>query len=158
VAGALLLLLAALAAGSRLRLLVRRSRWLLLMLLLIFGWMTPGTPMPALPGASFEGVQQGGDHVARLLLALAALALMLRLLTPVELVTGARTLLAPLALLGPWRDRLAVRVALTLEAVENSAADVAPGDRLLLPQRRFGPLDGVLALFSLGLPLLSLCS
>ncbi|OHC60341.1 MAG: hypothetical protein A2040_05565 [Rhodocyclales bacterium GWA2_65_19] len=115
----LVLTLAALfVAGGHLRLLLRRSRWLLLTMLIMFGWLTPGTPLPNLPGASQEGLLLAADNIARLIVALSIVALILKVLPPPELVAGMRSLLAPLAFLGVSRDRIAVRLALTLNEVE----------------------------------------
>lgn len=117
----LVLALAALfVAGAHLRLLLRRSRWLLLTMLIMFGWLTPGTPLPNLPGASQEGLLLAADNIARLIVALSIVALILKVLPPPELVAGMRSLLAPLAFLGIPRDRIAVRLALTLNEVEAS--------------------------------------
>ncbi|OHC72978.1 MAG: hypothetical protein A3H93_10770 [Rhodocyclales bacterium RIFCSPLOWO2_02_FULL_63_24] len=117
----LVLTLAALfVAGGHLRLLLRRSRWLLLTMLIMFGWLTPGTPLPNLPGASQEGLLLAADNIARLIVALSIVALILKVLPPPELVAGMRSLLAPLAFLGVSRDRIAVRLALTLNEVEAS--------------------------------------
>lgn len=144
-------------AGVHLRLLVRRSRWLLLTMLLLFGWMTPGTPVALVPGASLEGLQLAAEHGTRLLLALCALALMLRLLSPVQLVTGIRTLLAPFAPIGMLRDRVAVRLALTLEEVERSIGnggndDAFPLNPMLhLPATSCGRADVGLGLVSTAL-------
>lgn len=115
-----LTLAALIGATADLRLLVRRSRWLLLTMLVMFGWLTPGTPLPGIPGASQEGLLLAADNIARLLIALATLALLLKVLDPPKLVAGMRSLLAPLALLGFPRDRIAVRLALTLHEVEAS--------------------------------------
>ena len=89
-------------------------------MLVMFGWLTPGTPLPGIPGASQEGLLLAADNIARLLIALATLALLLKALNPSQLVAGMRALLAPLALLGFSRDRIAVRLALTLHEVEAS--------------------------------------
>ncbi len=145
----LLLLGALFAAATHLQKLLRRSRWLLLMLVVLFGWMTPGTPVAQLPGASLEGLQLGAEQLGRLILALAALAIVLRVLSPVELVAGMRTLLRPLEFVGLPRDRIAVRVALTLEAVENAAGGMASTAVLRLPQQAFGLADGAVAILSL---------
>jgi len=146
-------LTALIAAVSHLRLLVRRSRWLLLTMLLMFGWLTPGTPLPLIPGASQEGLLLGAESLARLLIALSAVALILKALSPAELVAGMRSLLAPLALLGISRDRIVVRLALTLEEVE--AARKGPDDgqsgvaaTLTLPAEVFGATDFFLGILS----------
>lgn len=100
---------------------LRRSRWLLLTMLMLFGWMTPGTAVPGLPMATREGLSLAAEHVARLLLAIATVSgAAPSRLSPAELVSGLRTLLAPLAPLGGFRDRLAVRLMLTLEEVESA--------------------------------------
>ena len=118
--GLVLSLLALAVSGSHLRLLLRRSRWLLLAMLVMFGWLTPGTPLANIPGASLEGLLLAADNVVRLLIALATVALILKALPVPELVAGMRSLMAPLTLFGIPRDRIAVRLALTLNAVETS--------------------------------------
>jgi len=70
-----LALVALLAATSHLRLLLRRSRWLLLTMLVMFGWLTPGTPMQFIPGATQEGLLLAVANLARLLVALCTVAL-----------------------------------------------------------------------------------
>lgn len=119
-AGLALALVALVAANAHLRLLLRRSRWLLLTMLVMFGWLTPGTPLPNLPGASHEGLLLAADNIARLVAALATVALILKALQPPELVAGMRSLLAPLVVFRIPRDRIAVRLALTLNEVEAS--------------------------------------
>ena len=144
-----LALVALVAATSHLRLLVRRSRWLLLTMLVMFGWLTPGTPLPGIPGASQEGLLLAAENLARLIIALSTVALILRVLAPPELVAGIRSLLAPLALLGISRDRIAVRLALTLNEVESSRSGQS-GDSggvaatLTLPAAAPGAADIVL--------------
>lgn len=131
-----LTLAALVAAPSDLHLLLRRSRWLLLTMLVMFGWFTPGTPLPGLPGASQEGLLLAADNIARLLIALAALAMLLKALDPPKLVAGMRSLLAPMAMLGFPRDRIAVRLALTLREVEasrNGVSNEPAATSLVLP-------------------------
>lgn len=115
-----LALVASIAATTHMRLLLRRSRWLSLTMLIMFGWFTPGTPVANLPGASLEGLLLAAENIARLIIALSAVALLLKALTPAELVAGMRALLVPFVLLGVSRDSVAVRLALTLQEVENS--------------------------------------
>ncbi len=138
---------------------LRRSRWLLLTMLVLFGWMTPGTPIPVLPMATQEGLGLAAEHIARLLLAIATVAVLLSCLSTVELVSGLRTLLAPLAPLRGFRDRLAVRLMLTLEEVENvRRGDEALGmtvARLTLPMTSRGGVDYLAALGSAALLLIA---
>ena len=123
-----LALTASIAAKYHFPLLVRRSRWLLLSMLVMFGWLTPGTPLPGIPGASQEGLLLAAENLARLVVALSVVALILKTLPSPDLIAGLRALLAPLALLGISRDRIAVRLALTLSEVETarSGADGEP--------------------------------
>lgn len=152
-----LMLLALLAAGPHFFLLVRRSRWLLLTMLVMFGWLTPGTPLPGIPGASEEGLLLAAENLSRLLVAISIVALILKVLPATRLVAGIRTLLAPLALTGISRDRIAVRLALTLEEVEAARREPAGQSgsvaaRFSLPATAFGATDfflGVLAVFLL---------
>ena len=152
-AGLGITLVALVAATSHLRLLVRRSRWLLLTMLVMFGWLTPGTPLLNIPGASQEGLLLAGDNVARLLIALSIVALILKALSPSELVAGMRSLLAPLALLKISRNRIAVRLALTLNEVETSRIGESSeqgrmASTLTLPASVFGMADVILGLLA----------
>ena len=147
---------ALLAAYSHLILLLQRSRWLLLTMLVMFGWLTPGTPLPGVPGASQEGLLLAAGNIARLLIALSTVALILRALPPPALVAGMRSLLAPLRLIRISRDRVAVRLALTLNEVESSrqAGGRGPGHMpsiLTLPAAGFAAADLVLAALALAL-------
>lgn len=148
-ASLVLILAAVITARHHFGLLFRRSRWLLLTLLILFGWLTPGTPLPGIPGASQEGLLLAAENLGRLLIALAVVAMLLTALTPAELVAGLRSLLAPLSLLGISRDRIAVRLALTLEEVEASRQgrrDDPEGmaATLSLPAARYGVADFLL--------------
>ena len=142
-----MLVLSALVLAQRhFGLILRRSRWLLFTMLVLFGWMTPGTPVPAIPGATLEGLLLAAENLARLLLAIGTVALLLTALPPAALVSGLRTLLAPLVALGVSRDRLAVRLVLTLQEVEASrrGADKDAGaaaTSLFLPATGCGVLD-----------------
>lgn len=160
--GLLLLLLCLIAIGLASALarrhfaaILRRSRWLLLTMLVLFGWMTVGTPVPGLPGATREGLLLATDNIARLLVAIAVVALLLNRLPPPTLVSGLRTLLAPLAPLGDFRDRLSVRLMLTLQVVDaarSGAEEGAPSlTRLALPAPAKGLADVLAAIGSMAL-------
>jgi hypothetical protein len=129
----------------------------------MFGWLTPGTPLPGVPGASHEGLLLAADNIARLLIALSSLAMLLNILAPADLVAGMRGLLAPVALLGFPRDRIAVRLALTLREVEASrhGADREPATMagcLVLPAFAPGTTDFFLGVLSAVLVLGALLS
>ena len=108
---------------SRLKLiqLVRRTRWIMLSLLAIYAYSTPGKPLSEALGIfspSHEGLSDGVLQLARLLAALAALAILLDRLHRQHLIAGLYTLFAPMQWLGISRERIAVRLALTLHYSE----------------------------------------
>jgi energy-coupling factor transporter transmembrane protein EcfT len=117
-----IVLLAAMFISSRKFLkLLRRTRWIMLSLLVIYAYTTPGQPLfDALgvfsPGR--EGLSEGVMQLARLLAAIAGLAILLDRLHRQQLIAGLYFLLAPLQLFGMSRERVAVRLALTLQYAE----------------------------------------
>lgn len=101
--------------------LLRRTRWIMLSLLLIYAYSTPGQPLFGGFGSfspTREGLGDGALQLARLLAALAALAILLDRLHRQQLIAGLYTLFAPLQLIGLSRERVAVRLALTLHYAE----------------------------------------
>ncbi|MFN3750473.1 MAG: hypothetical protein ACK4SR_03810 [Thiobacillus sp.] len=116
--------LSAPARGLLLKLL-RRTRWLFVVLALAYAYTLPGIPAwPALGWASpsMEGLAAGGLRVARLALLLAGLAVLLALTAHARLLYGLYVLAAPLAALGLDRRALVVRLGLTLDYVETAPA------------------------------------
>lgn len=111
-------LLAVSIAPAVFRRLLRRSRWLLLAVLLLFGWMTPGMPVPWLPGATLDGLQQAMEQFSRLVISIAMVAMLLSRLDTVSLLTACHGLLHPLRLFGIDVDRLVLRLALTLHQLD----------------------------------------
>jgi len=113
--------LALLVSARKLMELLRRTRWIMLSILLIYAFSTPGQPLLDVLGKlspSREGLGDGVLQLIRLLAALAGLAILLDRLHRQQLIAGLYTLLAPLQLLGMSRERVAVRMALTLHYVE----------------------------------------
>lgn len=102
--------------------LLHRTRWIMLSLLLIYAYSTPGQPlledMFGMFSPSREGLIDGVSQLTRLLAALAALAILLDRLHRQQLIAGLYTLFAPLQWIGLSRERLAVRLALTLHYAE----------------------------------------
>lgn len=117
-----ILLLATLAVSGRKFIhLLRRTRWIMLSLLLIYAWSTPGQPLLPQTGMfspTHEGVIDGSLQLLRLLAALGGLAILLDRLHRQQLIAGLYTLFAPLRLFGLSRERAAVRLALTLHYAE----------------------------------------
>jgi energy-coupling factor transporter transmembrane protein EcfT len=116
-----------LSAGLLLRLL-RRTRWILFSLLLIYAYTTPGTVLLAQIGVlspTREGLLDGLVQLLRLLSVLSGLAILLELLPQAQLISGLYTLAYPLHWFGLSRERIAVRLALTLEYAEIAMSETA---------------------------------
>lgn len=168
-ATALVLFCALLLSGRKFVQLLRRTRWVMLSLLLVYAYTTPGIPLLDAPfSPSREGLTDGLLQLARLLDALAGLAILLDRLHRQQLIAGIYTLFIPLQWLGLSRARFAVRLALTLQYAEaamlrgkgswqdslNSLFEPHPvaTRQLELPLCRFGIHDALL----LGMALLLL--
>ena len=103
--------------------LLRRTRWLLAVLLLTYAYTLPGAALwPTLGWASpsIGGVQQGTLRAGRLVLMLAGLAMLLAYTTRPRLIYGLYVLAWPLTWLGFDRRAFAVRLGLTLDYVEHA--------------------------------------
>jgi hypothetical protein len=112
-------------AGSDVLRLLRRARWLLLAIAVLFAFATPGERLPPPLGGlglTVDGLMAGGEHLLRLVLLLATLAWLWRALGSDGLLSGLHCLLHPL---GSVRDRIVVRLVLALDYVERERP---PGD------------------------------
>lgn len=119
--GLVMVLLAFYFAPSRLWQLFRRTRWIMFSLLLVYAYSTAGQPIvPAwgLWSPTLEGMGDGALQLSRLLAALSGLAILLHRLSRSELIAGLYQLFTPLHWIGLPRERLAVRLALTLQYAE----------------------------------------
>ncbi|AHK78787.1 hypothetical protein M911_05945 [Ectothiorhodospira haloalkaliphila] len=139
---------------------VGRLKWFFLSIILVFGWFTPGTPLLALApelSPSREGLLLGLQRSLVLVLAVGAVVWLLETTRRDDLVKGLLWLTRPLAILGFPRERFAVRLVLTLEALPRVGllareardhANEAPrglGKRLqALGERAAGLFQGVL--------------
>ncbi|MEO6976685.1 MAG: hypothetical protein ABI144_12545 [Gallionella sp.] len=120
-AAGFILLVAMFISAHKLRQLLRRTRWIMLSLLLVYAYSTPGQPVLEAFGVfspSREGMGDGVLQLTRLLSVLAGLAILLDRLHRKQLIAGLYTLFAPLQLIGVSRERVAVRLALTLHYAE----------------------------------------
>lgn len=118
-----LLLTATVCAHGRLRQLLRRTRWIMLSLLAIYAWATPGEPVWSGGGSyspTVEGLTDGAIQLLRLTGALGALAILLSRLSQQQLIGGLYALSYPLKAWGGLRARLAVRLSLTLRYAEET--------------------------------------
>jgi len=105
--------------------LVRRTRILLIVMLLLYAFTTDGTPL--FPGwvhayPSYEGFMAGVLQAWRVLLMIAALAVVFAYLPRQKLLAGIYVLLLPLKPLGMPIERFAVRLWLTLHYTETAPA------------------------------------
>ena len=108
---------------SRFILLLRRTRWILFSMFIIYAYTTPGDALwPQLGSFSpaADGVVDGLMQLARLLAVLAGLSILLASLSQSQLIAGLYTLSRPFCILGLSRERLAVRLALTLRYAESA--------------------------------------
>lgn len=109
---------------------VRRMRWLFLSIFIIYAFGTPGELLPQFPvsfAPTFEGINLGWQQIEKLLLALAALALLVTRTSKEHLMLGLYMLLRPLKLAGLNVERFAARLMLTLNYVEEFAAEDKSG-------------------------------
>lgn len=113
-------------APSRSLKLLRRVRFLILAILVLFAGFTPGEALlPALPelSPSREGVVLAAEHVGRLIAVVLCVAMLLERLPVSRLVGGLHALLRPLGRVGLPTERLAVRLMLVLRYVESAPPD-----------------------------------
>ncbi len=112
------LLLAATLAPTRSLRLLRRSRWLLLSIGVLFLFFSPGEYLPGFAGRiglTYEGVTHAGEQIGRLLAILLSLALLHERIGTPGLLAGLYKLLGPFS----WRETTVVRLMLVLEFVED---------------------------------------
>jgi energy-coupling factor transport system permease protein len=123
-----LILLALKLCAAQMRSLIKRTRWILIVLLFIYAYTTPGGavfPQFGILSPTWEGLSDGATQLERLLSVLAGLAILLTLLPQTSLISGLYSLMYPLRWLGLSRERFAVRLALTLENAESAMRDTA---------------------------------
>lgn len=112
-------LLSGFPAPAALLRMVLRLRWLLLAILLVYGWWTPGDSLfPAIGSWSptTAGLVAGLLRILSLVLIVAAVHLLLQVTTRKELLPAIMQLISPVTTQA-GRERLAVRILLSVEAV-----------------------------------------
>ena len=123
------LLLALVCARSRALRLLRRVRVLMLAILILFGWFTPGEALlvhwPQW-SPSREGIVLAALHGGRLLVVVSAVALLLERLPLERLVGGFYSLCRPFSLIGLRAGALALRLMLVLRFVDASQRGQGP--------------------------------
>lgn len=101
--------------------LVRRARFLLIVLVVLFAFFTPGEALVSAlgqAGPTREGLMLAASHGVRLLSVLILVALLLETTDERTLVSGLMSLAAPLGVLGFPVERLALRMLLVMAYVE----------------------------------------
>lgn len=133
--------------------LLRRIRYLLLAIIIIYAWATPGTPLFAAWADAWapttEGLLAGGLQAWRLLLIVTALALLLVRLNQAQLLAAIYGLLTPLNRCGVPRDRIAVRLYLSLQYVSAGDKLSSLGERW---QAALTPADAPASSITLEIP------
>ena len=107
------------AVMRRAALLIWRTRWLLVSLLVIFSWGVVGMPLwngPAAP--TREGLMEALTHLGRLVLVLIAVAAFLEAMPLPALLAATHGVLTPFRRFGLDPDRGVVRLMLVLRYVE----------------------------------------
>ena len=121
--------------AQRLFALMRRARWILFSLLVIYAFLTPGEELWSLPygtSPTREGLQDGLIQLSRLAGMLAGLSILLTLLSREQMVSGIYSLAYPARFIGLSRERIAVRLALTLHYAESAMRDTASDWRVAI--------------------------
>jgi energy-coupling factor transport system permease protein len=124
---AVLIFVALKAHSHRMLGLLRRTRWILVSLLVIYAFLTPGDAVWSLPFPSptREGLQDGLMQLSRLLCVLAGLSILLTSLSQERLISGLYIFSYPLRYIGVSSERIAVRLALTLRYAERAMQETA---------------------------------
>lgn len=112
---------------------VLRFKWLLLVIIVIFAFNTPGEHLAAWPfliSPTYEGIVSGVTQVLRITVMLAALSLIMAANTKQQLIAGFYFILSPLRVFGLEVERFAARLWLTLHYVESQKDQHAKEDFL----------------------------
>lgn len=130
-----LILLAVMLTGSammfctkRFLILLRRTRWVVFSLFLIYAYTSPGDvmwPQLGIFSPVAGGMADGFLQLLRLLAVLAGVSILLNILSQPQLIAGLYVLSFPLRYLGLSRERIAIRLALTLRYAESAINETA---------------------------------
>lgn len=118
-----------------------RTRWLLLVLVLGYAYGLPGEPLMPLAGGfspSLEGLLHGGRQAMGLLTLLIWLDILVLAQTSEHLLGGLYQLAGPISRLGFESGRVALRLGLTLKAIEGMERGRGNLMRLLSPDAGAG--------------------
>lgn len=101
---------------------VKRMRWFLISIMVIYCWLTPGDTIVEVRSLSswlptWQGVVDGTGRVVALLLVITSVNLLLRILSRDELLTAIVYLARPLRIVGVQPEVVALRITLVIDAV-----------------------------------------
>lgn len=100
-----------------------RLRWFFLSILIVYLWLTPGEPVFAVQSVlapSIDGLIMGASRLLSLLAVILVVNLMLTTTRAQELFPAISWLASPLSLLGISRERIAVRLVLTMQTIASA--------------------------------------
>lgn len=126
--------------------LIRRTRWLLLVLVLGYGFSVPGDGAWTFLGEwgpTLQGLVLGAERALHLMVLLLWLEVLVLSLSSEQLLSGLHALMKPLAWLGVDTGRVALRLALTLKAIER----LEQGDGQRVEEGRHGGRGNLRRLF-----------
>lgn len=124
--------------AQRLFSLMQRTRWIMFSILLIYLFATPGEELWSGPYApTYEGGVEGVLQLGRLLSVLAGLSILLSILSREQLMSGIYCLASPLKYIGVPRERVVVRLALTLLYAETAMSITAADWRTAISEAIF---------------------
>lgn len=125
--------------------LLKRVRYILLVMLLVYAYNTPGEYVAGWMfsiAPTYEGVHAGIEQALRLALIMAALAWLLTTTEREQMIAGLYWLAKPFSFMGFQPERFAVRLWLTLHYVEHHESSADRGSlRQLLHIERLLKLD-----------------
>lgn len=117
----IVLILALVAGRKKLGAVIRRLRYILIAVIVLFAWQTPGVlivPVLGMFSPTYDGLLLALDSTARLLATAAVVAVMLEKLSTAQWVSSLYVLIAPLRIAGVSPERFAVRLRLVLDYVD----------------------------------------
>lgn len=105
---------------------LKRMRWLMMSMFLIYAFSTPGEYLndwPIQMSPTYEGVEDGVIQCLRLSMMLAAVALLIASTSKESMILGFYCLLKPLKYMGFKPEKFAARLSLTLYYIELNNAN-----------------------------------
>lgn len=105
---------------------VKRMKWLFFSIFFIYAFVTPGEYLQYIPAGiapTKEGCVFGVLQIAKLLIAFATLSILFSTSSKEQLMSGLHLLFSPFNLLGVNTNRFTARILLTLDYVEELAAN-----------------------------------